>query len=291
MESLLHYKQDGYLDINGFLRNSPLPVPINLNENNKKEYLKKLKIKNKDYEKTLLERLEHIKNIDSYMNYNTTSKTYYRGYSHMGDTFENLLKENGSLISKGYSSTSYDTSIAENFINGKGKEGDAILSFKIPMDIKAFDFEPLEKKNKHLEQEKELLLERNIEFEIIDKLDGIYIAKLRKYDPFKSKELKEIEKIKKEISKMKAKNADEEKYKKDIKEFMENDYDGGDLEDAFLDFSLLYTVDPNKEEMIQELFMKMMKKGGRRKKNKKVKKEKNIFKILKRMKAKRKLKN
>lgn len=293
MDSILHYKQDGYLDINNFLRTSPLPVPEKLDSKSIQEYISKLKLKSEDYKKSINERLEHIKNIDKYMTYNTYgNKTFYRGFSHMGDTFENLLKEGGSLISKNYSSTSWDKEIPKNFINNNTT--DAIISFKIPMDVRSFDYEPLEKMHKHLEAEKEVLLERNLEFDIVDKINGIYIATIRKHDPYKSKELSDVEKIKKELTKIKLKEAEEETYKKDIEEFIKNDYDEDtDIEDAFLDFSLLYTVDPKKEEDVKKVFTKMIKKqkgGGKRKMKGGKSKFFNIFKMLKREKQKKKLK-
>jgi len=198
------------------------------------------------------------------MNYHPSNKTFYRGFSHMGDTFSKLLKEGGSLISKNYSSISYDKEIPKNFINEN--VGCCVLSFKIPMDIKSFDFEPLEKKHKHLENEKEILLERNIEFEIVDKINGIYIAKLKKYDPFQSKELKEIQKIKKELEKMKKDNQKKSVIERDINEFIKNDYDGGSLDDAYLDFEMLYTVNEDDEELIKKILAeKINKKGGRKK--------------------------
>jgi uncharacterized protein YbcC (UPF0753/DUF2309 family) len=268
MESLLYYKEDGYLDINNFLRTTPITVPKNLNSTKINKHIKDLKIKKNDYKEYVEKQLNHIKNIDSYMTYTPYSKTFYRGFSHMNDTFDKLLKEGGSLISKNYSSVSYDKNIPKNFINEN--VGCCLLSFKIPMDIKSFDFEPLEKKHKHLEQEKEVLLERNIEFEIIEKINGVYIAKLRKYDPFKSKELKEVEKIKKELEKMKKDKQKNSVLERDINEFIKNDYDGGSVEDAYLDFELLYTVNEDDEEMIKKLLsQKINKKGGRKKINRK----------------------
>ena len=280
MESLLHYKEDGYLDINHFLRSTPIAVPLDLNESKINKYISDLKIKKDDYKTHVKKQLEHIKNIDSYMNYHPSNKTFYRGFSHMGDTFSKLLKEGGSLISKNYSSISYDKEIPKNFINEN--VGCCVLSFKIPMDIKSFDFEPLEKKHKHLENEKEILLERNIEFEIVDKINGIYIAKLKKYDPFQSKELKEIQKIKKELEKMKKDNQKKSVIERDINEFMKNDYDGGSLEDAYLDFEMLYTVNEDDEELIKKILAeKINKKGGRKKRKMKGGSFKKMNKILK----------
>ena len=49
MESLLHYKEDGYLDINRFLRTTPIAVPLDLNKSKINKYISDLKIKKDDY--------------------------------------------------------------------------------------------------------------------------------------------------------------------------------------------------------------------------------------------------
>jgi hypothetical protein len=249
-KSIIHYKQDGYLDINGLLGKLTIPKPIT------NSFIKKTieKITSKQQAVFIEKTLTHIKNIDSLLSPGNDNKTYFRGFYGGKDKFNELLSKGGELYSYNYSSCTYDKNIARDFISNDS--ACCMVTFKIPNHIKRYSYEPLECTMNNLCQEKEVLLDRGISYRIIGKKDGIYIAVLDYITEIKKNEIKqitnEISKIKKSID-----NKDDLMYMDDINTFFEDDYDSDtDLSDAYDEFELLYTIPAEKRNIVFQHFKK-----------------------------------
>ena len=138
MESIEYYKNDewGYKIINDYLRY----------ESNVKSYTKP----NPQIEK-------HIQNIDLFtVNSVTEPITLYRGFRSFFD-----IDNTTSFVNLGYSSCSTDMDVALRF---SGLER-YILQFELPKDVQFYKYDD---KNTWL-VEKEYLLQRGLEFTIIER--------------------------------------------------------------------------------------------------------------------------
>ena len=173
--SLRHYKESGYIMINGALRFQ-------------------------DYEKIEESDKRHIENIDSVM-VEGESMILHRGIK---DCAELLGKIKGNiLIDKGFTSASKKESRAENFAYDKKlydkKLFGCIITFKLPPNIKRYEY-------RGDELEKEVLIQRNtmlmLEMEKETRKNGFrYIpATIRVFDPRKTEEeKKDLEEVVQEI--------------------------------------------------------------------------------------------
>ena len=185
-ESLRHYKESGYIMINGALRFQ-------------------------NYEKIEESDKRHIANIDSVM-VEGESMILHRGIK---DCAELLGKIKGNiLIDKGFTSASKKESRAENFAYDKKKDKKlfgCVISFKLPSNIKRYEY-----RGDNLE--KEVLIQRNtmltleMEKEMIKNGFRYIPATIRVFDPRKTEEEKKnLEEVVQEIREIPEKEEKKEK--------------------------------------------------------------------------------
>lgn len=164
LESLILYKDQGYKELNGYLRLNKIRKNISNNYINNKAQ--------NNQEKKLL---KIIKSIDKNMKINKkeTHRYFYKGVSDLS------FVKNNKYIDKGFVSITDNINVSKAFIN---KETNCcILKFKIPKGIKYFDYNDIESGELSYLMENELLLERGLKFEIIKKdKNNIFLVKIYK---------------------------------------------------------------------------------------------------------------
>jgi len=226
LESLKYYKEDGYREINDFLRDI----------RNTDTMLKSLPDgKYKKYEKIK----KHISNIDSLFkneNYKyNDKKILYRGFSP-------YYGKETKTDEYGYGSTTKNIDVALSFTS----QNCCILEFYLPENVKGIDMSKTNISNDSYEEdyEEEVLLERNIQFTNIKKIGikssgaknvEIYAATVQKivqlsnndlynYKMLIKEEKERLEKERLEKERLEKERFEKEKQKK-LKQLIEDEED------------------------------------------------------------------
>ena len=227
--SIEYYKLDGYVLVNGLLRYENIIIPKSLDQikitkllqkhkNDEKlfDYLSDLWYKsdpstiyffegmsnltpeNDNWGITFLKLLLNIiMFIDKSMIKPNENIIVYRAMDlSMRKIFDDLLKDKETIVFKNYSSTTYSFDIAKDY-------GDVIICFKLPKNILHFDF--TKTKNFSIKEEKEILLQRNLIIEIVDKINEVFIVNIKNQnmEEIKNSDIEEIKKIIKKNTKPK----------------------------------------------------------------------------------------
>jgi hypothetical protein len=129
-ESLRYYKEDGYGEINSELRSC-----LSFN----------------DLDKTIK---KHVENIDSVMKPGN-SLVLYRGFHNIDSYFSGDVSS--IIVDQAYSSCSTDISVSAKFTENMC----CIIKFYLPEEIKRYEY-------KDKKYESEVLLERNLKFQILE---------------------------------------------------------------------------------------------------------------------------
>ena len=196
-ESLDFYKELGYGDINTFLRLHSLPDKVPSSTI--------MQIENTN----LIPLMNHVSNIDKELYSNETpanrmtipnGTVLYRGLNMIMDG----LYKTSIIVNKGFSSCTTDLNVTRSFVNTTEPVGDycCIVAFTLPSDIKYYVYPDDDKKDR----EREVLLERNTQFSMFEKITDYrvhgyeyYSCILSKYTPpvITKEEIRKRDEIKK----------------------------------------------------------------------------------------------
>jgi hypothetical protein len=142
---------------------------------------------------SLIPLMDHVSNIDQELYSNETSvnkmtipngTVLYRGLNMIMEG----LDKTSILVNKGFSSCTTDLNVTRSFVNTTEPVGDycCIVAFTLPSDIKYYVYPDDDKKNR----EREVLLERNTQFSMFEKITDYrvpgyeyYSCILSKYKP------------------------------------------------------------------------------------------------------------
>lgn len=217
LESLKYYKEDGYREINEFLRDI----------RNTDSMLKSLPDKKyKNYEKIK----KHILNIDNLFK---ITKYQYNDKQILYRGFSPYYGKETKTDEYGYVSTTKNIDVALSFAS----QNCCILEFYLPENVKGIDMSKANKsKDSYLEEEdyeEEVLLERNIQFTNIRKIGikssgtknvEIYAATVQKIVPLSKNDLYNYKKLIDEEQKKLKQSFEEEKQKR-LKQLIEEEED------------------------------------------------------------------
>lgn len=164
---LNNYQRDFYKTINDYLIKNEIP-----------EGRKLKKMIKQHPEKNLMLKMINILDTKIIKFKSKKSQILYKGYGNndmLLHTFNYLHQNKLPFINKNYMSTTTDYNIAENF-------GYPLIFFELPDNLSIFDFELLEKYKLSKFNESEILINRNIRIEFIEKIsEHFFYCKVYKH--------------------------------------------------------------------------------------------------------------